>query len=57
VGGARCTHGSGEKSVRVKARRKEPLGRPRCRWKDEIRLDVGETPWAGGAGVDLIGLG
>jgi hypothetical protein len=24
---------------------KRPLGRPRRRWKDEIRMDLGETGW------------
>jgi hypothetical protein len=42
-----------EKSVQVfffggKARRKEPLGRPRCRWEDRIRMDLTEVGWGGG---------
>jgi hypothetical protein len=24
---------------------KKPLGRPRCRWEDEVRMDLGETGW------------
>jgi hypothetical protein len=32
---------------------KRPLGRPRCRWVDNIRMDVGEVGWGG---VDWIGL-
>jgi hypothetical protein len=24
-----------------------PLGRSRCRWKDNIEQDLGETEWAG----------
>jgi hypothetical protein len=28
-----------------KTQRKGPLGRPRCRWKDGIRMDLGETGW------------
>jgi hypothetical protein len=24
---------------------KRPLGRPRCRWKDNIRMDLGEVGW------------
>jgi hypothetical protein len=36
-----------------KARRKEPLGRPRCRWEDGIRIDLMEI---GLVGVDLIRL-
>jgi hypothetical protein len=36
-----------------KPERKRPLGRPRCRWMDNIKIDVGEIGWVG---VDLIGL-
>jgi hypothetical protein len=32
---------------------KRPLGRPRCRWVDNIRMDLGEVGWGG---VDWIGL-
>jgi hypothetical protein len=32
---------------------KRPLGRPRRRWVDTIRMDLGETGWDG---VDWIGL-
>jgi hypothetical protein len=32
---------------------KRPLGRPRRRWVDNIRMDLGEVGWAD---VDLIGL-
>jgi hypothetical protein len=32
---------------------KRPLGRPRCRWADNIRMDLGEMGWCG---VDWIGL-
>jgi hypothetical protein len=31
---------------------KRPLGRLRCRWMDNIRLDLGEIGWGG---VDRIG--
>jgi hypothetical protein len=24
---------------------KRPLGRPRCRWEDNIRMDLGEMRW------------
>jgi hypothetical protein len=30
-----------------------PLGRPRCRWVDNIRIDLGEVRWGD---VDWIGL-
>jgi hypothetical protein len=32
---------------------KRPLGRPRCMWVDNIRMDVGEVGWGD---VDWIGL-
>jgi hypothetical protein len=32
---------------------KRPLGRPRRRWVDNIRIDLGEVGWVG---VDWIGL-
>jgi hypothetical protein len=32
---------------------KRPLGRPRCRWVDNIRMDIGEVGWGD---VDWIGL-
>jgi hypothetical protein len=36
--------------------RKRPLGRPRRRWEDGIRMDLGETG-LGGGGLDSTGLG
>jgi hypothetical protein len=32
---------------------KRPLGRPRCRWVDNIRMDLGDVGWGD---VDWIGL-
>jgi hypothetical protein len=29
------------------ARRKESLGRPRCKWEDNINIDVREVGWDG----------
>jgi hypothetical protein len=34
-------------------RRKRPLGRPRCRWVDNIRVDLEEVGWGY---VNWIGL-
>jgi hypothetical protein len=34
---------------------KKPLGRPRRRWEDGMRMDLGEIGW--GCGVDSIGSG
>jgi hypothetical protein len=43
-------HGRGEKLYRVlvgKHEGKRPLGRPRCRWEDGIRMDLMEIGWGG----------
>jgi hypothetical protein len=32
---------------------KEPLGRPRCRWVDNIKMDLGEIGWAGRNWIEL----
>jgi hypothetical protein len=32
---------------------KRPLGRPRCRWEDNIKMDVREIGWGG---MDWINL-
>jgi hypothetical protein len=37
----------------VKPEGKRPLGRPRRRWVDNIRMDVGDVGWGD---VDRIGL-
>jgi hypothetical protein len=30
-----------------KSQRKRPLGRPRHRWEDNIKIDLGEIVWKG----------
>jgi hypothetical protein len=35
---------------------KRPLGRPRCRWEDGIRMDLRDIGF-GGCGLDLTGSG
>jgi hypothetical protein len=32
---------------------KRPLGRPRCRWEDNIRMDLREIGWGGMDWIDL----
>jgi hypothetical protein len=57
VGGTCGRHGRGEKRVKIfggKARGKRPLGRPRRRWEDEIKMDLREIGW--GKGVEWIHL-
>jgi hypothetical protein len=51
VGRTYGMHEKGEESVQGfggKARRKKPLGRPRRRWEDGIRMDLRENGWGGG---------
>jgi hypothetical protein len=45
VGGTCGTHGEGRGVYRVLVGRpegKKPLGRPRCRWEDYIKMDLRE---------------
>jgi hypothetical protein len=46
VGGTCSTHGEGRGVYRVFVGRTEgmrPLGRPKCRWEDNIKMDLRET--------------
>jgi hypothetical protein len=52
MGGSYSTSGGEEERV-GKPERTRPLGRPRCRWLDNIRMDLGEV---GLGDVDWIGL-
>jgi hypothetical protein len=36
-----------------KPEEKRPLGRPRCRWVDKIRMDLGEVGWDDVDWIDL----
>jgi len=57
MGGVCSTYGERIVSYRVsveKPERKRPLGRPRHRWKDNIKMDVQEVGW--GAWTGLIWL-
>jgi hypothetical protein len=45
MGGTCCMHGEGRVVYRVlvgKLEGKRPLGRPRCRWEDNIKIDLRE---------------
>ena len=33
--------------------RKRPLGRPRCRWENDIKMDLQEVEWEGTNWTDL----
>jgi hypothetical protein len=59
VGGTCSTHGKGRQVYGVlvgKAEKYRPLGRPRRRSEDGIRMDLRETGW-GGCRVDPVGSG
>jgi hypothetical protein len=56
MGGSCSTNGEKRNSYRLlvgKPEGKRPLGRPRRRWVDNIRMDLGEV---GGGDVDWTGL-
>jgi hypothetical protein len=56
MGGVYSTNMEKRNSYRllvVKPEGKRLLGRPRCRWVDNIWMDLGEIGWGG---VDWIGL-
>jgi len=35
-----------------KSEGKRPLGRPGCRWDDNIKMDLGEVGWWGGGDIN-----
>jgi hypothetical protein len=56
MGGPCSTNGEKRNAYRLlvgKPEGKRPLGRPRRRWVDNIRMDLGEMGWGD---VDWIGL-
>jgi hypothetical protein len=60
VGGTYGTHEIGEKSAQGLSRKpeeKKPLGRPRLRREDGIRMDLGETDGAVPRGFSCFSIG
>jgi hypothetical protein len=60
MGGSCIANGGEEERVLIicgKARRKEPLGRPRRRWVDNIRMDLGEVGWGMWTGFIWLRIG
>jgi hypothetical protein len=56
MGGACSTNGEKRKVYRIlvgKPEGKRPLGRPRRRWEDNIRMDLREIGWGGMDWIDL----
>jgi hypothetical protein len=63
MGGACSTNGEKRNAYGLlvgKPEGKRPLGRPRCSWVDNIRMDLGEVIWTGlvclriGTGGELL---
>jgi hypothetical protein len=60
VGRACGTHGRGEKVYKAlagKTKGKRPLGRPRRRWEDGIRMDLREIGWGVWTGFYWLRIG
>jgi hypothetical protein len=56
MGGACGAYGRGERcaqGVGVEAREKEPLGRPRRRWENNIKMDIQEVGGGEGDWMEL----
>jgi hypothetical protein len=56
MGRACSTHGEKRNAYRIlvgNSEGKRPLGRPRRRWVDNIRIDLREIGWDGGDWIDL----
>ena len=55
---ARMGEGRGVHTVLVgKPEEKRPLGRPRCRWKDNIKMDLQEVGGGVGTGWSWLRIG
>jgi hypothetical protein len=56
MGGACSTNGLKTNAYRIVVRKsdgKRPLGRPRRRWEDNMRLDLREIGWGGMDWIEL----
>jgi hypothetical protein len=56
MGGACSRNGENRNAYRIlvgKPKEKRPLGRPRRRWKDNIRMDLKRIRWGGMDWIDL----
>jgi hypothetical protein len=45
------------RAVVGKSEGRRPLGRPRRRWEDNIKMDLRKFGWGGGHGLDESGSG
>jgi hypothetical protein len=56
MGEACSTNGEQKDAYRIlmgKPEGKRPLGRPRCRWEDNIKMELKEIGWGGMDWIDL----
>jgi hypothetical protein len=51
--GGPCSTNGGEEERVGKPEGKRPLGRPRRKWVDNIRMDLGEVGWSDVDWIDL----
>ena len=59
MGGACGTYGGEERCIQGlggRLEKKKPLGRPRHRWEDNIKMDLQEVGW-GGIGLNWLRVG
>jgi hypothetical protein len=59
MGRAGSTNGEKRNAYRILMRKpegKRPLGRPRCRWVDNIEMDLRQIGWGGMVWTGLIWL-
>jgi hypothetical protein len=57
IGNALSTHGGQDERIQVlvgKPALKRPLGRPRRRWENNIKMDLREIGWGGMDWIDLV---
>jgi hypothetical protein len=60
MGGPCSTNGEKRNAYRLlvgKPERKRPLGRPKCKWVDNIRMDPGEVGWVMWTGLVWLRIG
>jgi len=48
---------SGYKVLIEKPEKKRPLGRPRCKWEDNIKMDLQEVRWGAWIGFIWLSIG
>jgi hypothetical protein len=57
MGGVYSTNGEKRNAYRIfvrKPERKRPLGKPRRRWVDNIKIDLREIGWDGVDRIDMV---